>query len=329
MESEEADRRSRQTVAQVGLPPEHEAMYGARSGIALETALRNWAVSLGWSFPDDKQTLDKVVNWLAQHGHISADEAASLKTTTRVRNHCAHGRWGLLQKGQVDHLIQNAELWTQRLSAFSGQKKAVKSYSRNVSLTRSSRVPRLRPWVAWAFDKGQLSLRSYKSFSLGAVLFSVPVLIWGIGLVGSFESIQPIVEISARATGLTNIAAAIVPMLWIMLMIVLTAGIGFGMLKAGISRLNSADETSLAAASWIWVKDRSGQELLEVRRIDGQRMLSAVEYKGSCSTCGAGLRFEPASSRSQSAVTAKCIDYPANHLFTVDPSSMIAIRQEA
>lgn len=328
MESEEADRRSRQAVAQVGLPPEHEAMYGARSGIALETALSNWAISLGWNYPEDKQTLDKVVNWLAQHEHINADEAASLKTMTRVRNHCAHGRWGLLQEGQVDYLIKHAELWSQRLSSFSGQKKAVRSYSKNVSLTKSSRSPRLRPWVAWAFTEGQLNVRSLKFFWLGVMLISVPLLIGGIGLVGSFGAIQPIAQISTNLTGLSSITGALIPMLCTILMMVVTVGIGLGLFYAGLSRLNNAEETSLAAASWIWVKDRSRQELLQVKRVNGKRMLSAVEYTGSCSTCGADLHFAPASNKSQSAVMAKCIDYPANHLFTVDPSSMVAVRQE-
>jgi len=316
----------KQLLNLVGLADEHEGMRGAKAGIVLETALRGWAVSLGWTGDPDKQTLDKVVNWLRENDHITADEQARLKTDTRVRNHCAHGRWQFLEQGQVDHLFKNAEEWARKLSTRGVIGTPLVLNDADLVVERKRSHLRPRRVVGWAFKDNELVLRSKRGLLLFLCLMMLPVMIFSVGAVGAFGSIKYISPFVEAITGETGIIV-IVPMMGTMILaIMMPFGIAAVLFQIGCNRMSQASETSLAAASRLWVKQNSRSAVLEVSRKNGRRTLTITELSAECPECNADIAFVPSSGNHKASVIAECVDYPANHSYRIDPSTMTATR---
>lgn len=320
------DQKLKQLLNLVGLADDHDGIRGTKAGIILETALRGWALSLSWTCDPDKQTLDKVVNWLRENGHITSDEQARLKTDTRVRNHCAHGRWQLLEPGQVDHLVRNAEEWARKLAAKGVIGTPLILNDADLVVERRRINLRPRGLVGWAFDVYELPLRSKRARLLFLAMLMIPVLIFSAGAVaatGSITYIGPLIEAITGTSGLITIF----PMLATMAIgILLPFGVAAVLFHGGVIRISQASATSLAAASRLWIKQDPRKIVLEVRRTDGQRRLTLTELSAECPECSADMAFVPSSGDPRASVIVECFDYPANHRYRLDPSKMTGTR---
>lgn len=321
------EQKLRQLLNLVGLADEHDGIRGTKAGIILETALRGWTTSLGWVYDPDRQTLDKVVNWLREHGHITADEFARLKTDIRVRNHCAHGRWQLLEPGQVDHLLRNAEEWARKLSmrGIIGAPLVVHDADLIVEKRRSHLNPRSS--VAWAFKDNELVLRSNRGLLLMLSLMMLPVLIFAVGVASAFGSIEYVAKIVQMITGSDGMIVMLPMMLTTIFAMMLPFGIAAVLFNLGLMRMSQASETSLAAASRVWVQRNPRKTVLEVSRKNGRRTLSLTELAAECPECSADMVFVPSSKDPKASVIAECVDFPANHTYKIDPSTMTGTRR--
>jgi hypothetical protein len=320
------EQKLKQLLNLVGLADDHVGLRGAKAGIVLETALRGWAMSLGWTCDPDRQTLDKVVNFLREHDHITPDEQARLKTDTRVRNHCAHGRWQLLEAGQVDHLVQNAEEWARKLAVRGVIGTPMILHDADLIVERKRVYIRPRRLVGWAFQGEELALRSKRGLLLLLSMMMIPVMVFSVGAAAAFGSITYVGPIIESITGATGVIILLPMMGTMILAIMLPFGIAAVLFHLGFNRMSQATETSLAAASRLWIKQNPRKTVLEVRRKDGRRKLTLTELSAECPECSADMAFVPSSRDPRASVVAECVDYPANHRYKIDPSKMTGTR---
>lgn len=315
---DDASRGTKNALQQAGLDPADQALIGAQSGIALETALRRWAVSEGFQ-STGRDTLDVIVKWLRANNLINNDEKMRLEVATITRNHCAHGRWHLLAQSQVQALLDvTAEFVPRAMSGIC----ATPNLSRagliaDVILEPDTSLPRLSRSVGWAFKNGTLELEGGRAAILFVTLLMLPILFFAAVIVNTFQQLFATFSspLSKSHLDLTNVVFRFV-------LSMMGVGISVVSLKAGLWRLLNAVSTGASPASRLWVTADAERSMLRVDRSQVRKALRIVSYKGSCNKCGGDLALTTNFNGRRARLVAECVSYPSVHRFSVDPSTL-------